>query len=1212
MKQIYFLFFFILLSASVQAQSNTEFWFVAPEVTSGHGDRPIYLYLTSFDEAATVTITQPANAAFAPIVINIPANGTWREELTSRIDMIENKPPNTVLPYGINITATKPITAYYEEAFTNNTDIFTLKGNNALGTDFYIPSQDFFYNQQLTPSAYNTFDIVATEDNTTITITPSNDIFGHSKADGAFTIVLNKGETYSAQATVTGTASAAGHLMGSHVTSDKPIAITFKDDSVRASGQGCYDLIGDQIVPVPVIGTQYVAVRGYLNTAINDRVYIVATMDNTDIFRDGNPVPVATKNTSELFSFSIPQTSPASYIEASHPVYVLHVSGYGCEVGGALLPPINCTGSDEIAFTRSTVYDFGLIIITKDAAKGSFTIDGDPTLVPASAFTAVPGNPGMVYARIEYNTAQIKENEPHIIANSTDIFHLGIINASGASGTGGCRYGYFSNFADLNLGPDAWICPGNSKVLDAGPGRTSYAWSTGETTQTITVSTPGTYSVTVDDHGCILSDEVVISHYSSPAPTLGPDQVICPGQQQTITLDAGGTYVSYLWNTGATTPSISVNSAGIYSVTVTDGNTCPGSASVNITERPYPVPLITGPPAPCIGSVTIPYHGEPDGTNYQWNVTAGGTNMSGQGTRDITIDWTTASPQQLTLTLTDVHGCTPLAPATYAVDVKPLPVPTLSGPPSVCPGISGKVYATEAGKINYQWSYSAGGTKTAGGELSDPTITLTWNNSGPQTVHVGYTDGFGCISASPAEYQVTVNPDPTPLITGPTPVCELSNPAGVYSSPFLTGHSYSWNVSGGTIQPTANPNEIKVLWGPSGPASISLLETSNFGCQASALPFSVILEPKPLSPGAITGLSAVCDGSNGIIYTLPSITHAISYSWNYSGTGGSIHDATVNPITVDFSINSGSGNFTVYGINQCGNGPVSAAYPVTIKPLPDTRLENCINLVMSQTARPFTLKGGFPLGLTGSYAIDNITIPSGILDPSLLAVGSHNLTYTYTNALSCSKTAGLPFSVISNTFSCGQNILDARDDESYRTFLISGKCWMGENLRIGSRIPDAQHQTNNCAVEKHCISTETNDHCQNYGGLYQWDELMRFETTAGTQGLCPGGWHIPTAIEWQALIDALGGNSIASGAFQDFTLSPRGFEAFARGIFYGNYSWAFNTGTLQAGMFWTSTASGDKVLARGLNTNGLFPSNPSVSLYPAVKSNAFSVRCLKD
>ncbi len=1209
MKQIYCLFFFILLSGAVQAQSNTEFWFVAPEVTTGHGDRPIYLFLTSFGEAATVTITQPANtAAFPPIVINIPANGTWREDLTSRIDIIENKPANTVLPYGINITATKPITAYYEEAYTNNTDIFTLKGDNALGTDFYIPSQNYFYNHTpLSPQAYNAFDIVATEDNTTITITPSNDVIGHDKNDGAYTIVLNKGQTYSAQAKWT---EAEKHLMGSHVTSDKPIAITFKDDSVQAEGQGCYDLVGDQIVPVSVIGTQYVAVRGYLNAAVNDRVFILATNDNTDVFRDGNPVPVANLNKTQLFSFSLPSANPVSYIQTTQPVYILHVSGYGCEVGGALLPPINCTGSDAIAFTRSTLYDFGLIIITKDAAKGSFTIDGDASLVPASAFSAVPGYAGMVYARIEYTTGQLSANTPHIIANSTDIFHLGIINASGNGGTGGCRYGYFSNFTDLNLGPDSWICPGNSRVLDAGPGRNSYLWSTGATTQTITVSTPGNYSVTVDDHSCILTDEVVISYYTAPTPNPGPDRAICPAHQQTITLSAGGTYTSYLWSTGETTPTIDISTPGTYSVTVTDGNTCSGSGSVEITERPYPVPLITGPLTPCIGSVSIPYHGEPNGTNYQWAVTAGGTNMTGQGTQDITIDWTSATTQQLTLTLTDVFGCTPLAPTSLDIHVKPLPVPSLSGPASVCPGIPGKVYTTETGKTNYQWSFSAGGTKTAGGGTTESSLTMTWNTSGLQNVSVSYTDDFGCTSSLPTPYPVTVNPNPIPVISGPTPVCELSNPPGVYSSPFQTGHAYAWNVNGGALQATANPNEIRVLWGPTGPASINLTETNTFGCQAPANVYPVVLNPKPLSPGLISGPAAICDGTSGNSYNVPAITHATSYSWSYSGNGASIIDPSVNPVNINFAVNSSGGNLTVFGINQCGNGPVSTAYPVIIKPLPDTRLDNCMNLFMSTTAKPFTLKGGFPLGSTGFYSVDNTPIPSGILTPSTLSSGIHNLTYTYQNALLCSKSASESFTIVSNIFPCGQDLVDQRDGEIYHTSFLAGKCWMAENLRIGAKIPDNRHQTDNCIVEKQCLSTEINDQCKNYGGIYQWDELMRFETTEGSQGLCPGGWHVPTATEWNTMLTlAYQGSSLAAFGLSDLYLTPRGFEALKKGIYLYHDTWAFLTNSgLPAGMFWTSTESSvSNAFARGINDI-----NPSVSLYPASKANAFSLRCVKD
>jgi uncharacterized protein (TIGR02145 family) len=86
----------------------------------------------------------------------------------------------------------------------------------------------------------------------------------------------------------------------------------------------------------------------------------------------------------------------------------------------------------------------------------------------------------------------------------------------------------------------------------------------------------------------------------------------------------------------------------------------------------------------------------------------------------------------------------------------------------------------------------------------------------------------------------------------------------------------------------------------------------------------------------------------------------------------------------------------------------------------------------------------------------------------------------------------------------------------YNTVEIGNQCWLKENLNIGTRINDSQNQTNNQTIEKYCYdNNEAN--CDEYGGLYQWNEMMQYTTTQGTQGICPTGWHIPTDNEWKIL-----------------------------------------------------------------------------------------------
>ena len=105
---------------STQAQSDREFWFAAPEVTSDHSDKPVFFRVTAYSKDATVTISQPANPSFTPVVFSVSANQTYSIDFTSYLPIIENKPGNTALNYGILISSTASISAYYELASANN------------------------------------------------------------------------------------------------------------------------------------------------------------------------------------------------------------------------------------------------------------------------------------------------------------------------------------------------------------------------------------------------------------------------------------------------------------------------------------------------------------------------------------------------------------------------------------------------------------------------------------------------------------------------------------------------------------------------------------------------------------------------------------------------------------------------------------------------------------------------------------------------------------------------------------------------------------------------------------------------------------------------------------------------------------------------------------------------------------------------------------
>jgi len=216
------------------------------------------------------------------------------------------------------------------------------------------------------------------------------------------------------------------------------------------------------------------------------------------------------------------------------------------------------------------------------------------------------------------------------------------------------------------------------------------------------------------------------------------------------------------------------------------------------------------------------------------------------------------------------------------------------------------------------------------------------------------------------------------------------------------------------------------------------------------------------------------------------------------------------------------------------------------------------------------------------------------------------------------------FCGVSNpVFQCGMQITDERDLKNYNTVQIGSQCWMAQNLNIGIRIVGSIDQSDNNILEKYCyLNLESN--CETYGGLYQWDEMMLYNTASGQQGICPSGWHLPTDTEWTSLIEFLGGIDYAGAAMKTtgtlqsgsglwnepnegannssgFSVVPGGSRHFYPE--YDYFSWINNFAYI-----WTSTLVDN---SRSKSRDFL---NETISINVAVHENTLgcSVRCVKD
>jgi PKD repeat protein len=200
------------------------------------------------------------------------------------------------------------------------------------------------------------------------------------------------------------------------------------------------------------------------------------------------------------------------------------------------------------------------------------------------------------------------------------------------------------------LGNDTTFC-GSSYVLDAGTNATNYDWSTSATTQTITATTSGNYSVVVSDtFGCNALDSINLTLSIPPAVALGPDILLCDGASQT--LNAGSPGSTYNWSTGGTNQMETVSAAGTVSVMVTDSNGCIGMDTVVVTTGATPAANFSS----TVGGQGLTYAfsdlstGVP--TTWSWNF--GDSNTD--NTQNPTHTYAAAGSYTVTLTVTNACG----------------------------------------------------------------------------------------------------------------------------------------------------------------------------------------------------------------------------------------------------------------------------------------------------------------------------------------------------------------------------------------------------------------------------------------------------------------------------------------------------------------------------------------------------------------------------
>ena len=326
----------------------------------------------------------------------------------------------------------------------------------------------------------------------------------------------------------------------------------------------------------------------------------------------------------------------------------------------------------------------------------------------------------------------------------------------------------------------------------------SYLWSNGATTQTISGLSAGTYTVTITETPtCTATASYTVTEPPVMDVTCSSTDATTNGGSDgtaSVTASGGTPPYTYLWNTGATTSSISGLVAGTYSVTVTDAKGCTAECSTTVNEPGCNLSASAdGTPVSCNdgsdGTATATPTGNNGAVTYLWSNGATTQSISG------------LSAGTYTVTITDAVNCTAIA--SYTVTEPPVMDVTCSSTDVTTNGGSDGTASVTAsgGTPPYTYLWNTGATTSSISGLTAGTYTVT------------VTDAKGCT----AECSTTVNePAPCELTdAGKTnETCNDNNTAANLSDDYITfslnptgtqlGTGYTVSVSGGfTISPTS-------------------------------------------------------------------------------------------------------------------------------------------------------------------------------------------------------------------------------------------------------------------------------------------------------------------------------------------------------------------------------------------------------------------------
>ena len=393
-----------------------------------------------------------------------------------------------------------------------------------------------------------------------------------------------------------------------------------------------------------------------------------------------------------------------------------------------------------------------------------------------------------------------------------------------------------------------------------------------------------------------------------------------------------------------------------------------------LDNLPQQADRITGNANVCQGqnSVTYTVPTIPNATSYIWTLPNGATGTS--STNSITVNYgSTALSGNITVCGTSIYGNGLVSTLPITVNLLPSTPGTITGNAIVCQGKDSVFYTvpTIANAVNYVWTIPTGTSSV----VNNNNLRLTISNtavSGNITVKGTNGCGSGVVSTLP----IIVNPLPANAgaINGITTVCQGTDSVIYIVNAITNATSYAWTLPNG-VTGTSISNSIVAQFTKSAASGNITVKGINACGEGVASILAITVNALPYNADTISGADKVCQGQNGVSYSIQTVLNATNYVWTFpNGVTGT---SNTNTIQLNFSKSALSGNITVVGNNACGFG-LPSSKNISINPLPSKpdSIIGATNVCQGQSGMIYST----PITLNATSYI--WTMPNGIIGTS--------------------------------------------------------------------------------------------------------------------------------------------------------------------------------------------------------------------------------------